>query len=246
MIKVIIIDDEPLARHIILEYLGQRNDVTVVEECNNGFEGIKAVMQHKPDLIFLDVQMPKINGFEMLELCEYKPGVIFTTAFDEYALKAFEVNAIDYLLKPFNKERFDTALKKWIENHKETGHHKKVDQLITDPNIQKDHNRIVVKNGQQIRIIPVEEIIYLEACDDYVKIIVPDGICIKKQTMAYYETHFEPYNFLRVHRSYLLQLNQIAKVEPYEKNGHLAILKNGSRIPLSRSGYAKLKEALGI
>ncbi|MFO0321081.1 MAG: LytR/AlgR family response regulator transcription factor [Bacteroidota bacterium] len=120
MIKVIIIDDEPLARQIIIEYLNQRSDVTILKECSNGFEGIKAIIQLKPDLIFLDIQMPKINGFEMLELCDEKPGVIFTTAFDEYAIKAFEINAIDYLLKPFNKERFDEAIKKWIEHHEKT------------------------------------------------------------------------------------------------------------------------------
>jgi two-component system LytT family response regulator len=120
MIKVVIIDDEPLARQIIIEYLNKRNDISILQECNNGFEGIKAIMQHQPDLIFLDIQMPKINGFEMLELCDEKPGVIFTTAFDEFALKAFEVNAIDYLLKPFNYERFNEALNKWIDS-KEIG-----------------------------------------------------------------------------------------------------------------------------
>lgn len=246
MINIVIIDDEPLARQIIVEYLSSRNDVNILQECNNGFEGIKAIMQFKPDLIFLDVQMPKINGFEMLELCDEKPGVIFTTAFDEFALKAFEVNAIDYLLKPFNKERFDLAMQKWLNNHETKQSQPTIQNLLTQINQNNENNRIVVKNGHQIRIIPNHEIIYLEAYDDYVKIIVADGTFLKKQTMAYYENQFEANHFLRVHRSFLVQLNQITKVEPFEKNAHVAILKNGARIPLSRSGYAKLKEVLGL
>lgn len=246
MIKVIIIDDEPLARQIVVEYLNKRKDILILQECNNGFEGVKAIMQLKPDLIFLDIQMPKINGFEMLELCDEKPGVIFTTAFDEFALKAFEVNAIDYLLKPFNQERFDSAIQKWIEQHEKEHQPEPVENLLSHVAINGDKNRIVVKNGHHIRIITVNEILYLEAYDDYVKINVADGTFLKKQTMGFYESLFKENNFLRLHRSFLVQLNQITKVEPFEKNGHLAILKNGARIPLSRSGYAKLKDVLGL
>ena len=246
MINVVIIDDEPLARQIIIEYLSGRKDIRILQECSNGFEGTKAIMQYKPDLIFLDIQMPKINGFEMLELCDEKPGVIFTTAFDEYALKAFEVNAVDYLLKPFHKERFDLAMQKWLENHEKKQPQPAVQNLLNHVTLQGENNRIVVKNGHQIRIIPMQEIIYLEAYDDYVKIIVAEGTFLKKQTMAYYENQFESNNFLRVHRSFLVQLNQITKVEPFEKNGHIAILKNGANIPLSGSGYGKLKEVLGL
>src|SRR5881394_1873060 len=127
--KAIIIDDEPLARSIIKEYLQPYTNITLVEECNDGFEGIKAIMQHQPDLIFLDIQMPKINGFEMLELLEQTPAVIFTTAFDEYAIKAFEAHAIDYLLKPFNQERFDKAISKWNEQRSQ-GHEKATRELL--------------------------------------------------------------------------------------------------------------------
>jgi two-component system LytT family response regulator len=246
MIKVVIIDDEPLARQIIIEYLNKRNDIVLLQECNNGFEGIKAIMQHQPDLIFLDIQMPKINGFEMLELCEEKPGVIFTTAFDEFALKAFEVNAIDYLLKPFNLERFNEALNKWTIAKENSNQSIALNNLLNQANSQSDNNRIVIKNGHHIRIISIEEILYLEAYDDYVKIHVKDATLLKKQTLGFYEKTFEKNNFLRVHRSYLIQLNQITKVEPFEKNGHIAILKNNSKIPLSRSGYAKLKDVLGL
>jgi len=246
MIKLIIIDDEPLARQIIVEYLSTHKDITILEECNNGFEGIKAIMHHKPDLLFLDIQMPKINGFEMLELCDEKPSVIFTTAFDEFAIKAFEVNAIDYLLKPFSKERFDAAMLKWKMQREKTTEPVTFNTLLEQVNSNIENNRIVVKNGHHIRIIPVHEIIYLEAYDDYVKIIVADGTFLKKQTMGFYESLFESHNFLRVHRTFLLQLNQITKVEPFEKNAHVAVLKNGARLPLSRSGYAKLKEVLGL
>jgi two-component system LytT family response regulator len=246
MINVIIIDDEPLARQIIVEYLSTHKDINIIQECNNGFEGIKAIMQFKPNLIFLDIQMPKINGFEMLELCDEKPGVIFTTAFDEYAIKAFEVNAIDYLLKPFTKERFDLALKKWKESNEQKNESTKIENLLEHTTTQSEKNRIVVKNGHQIRIIPVHEIIYLEAYDDYVKIYVNDGIFLKKQTMAYYENIFASSNFIRVHRSFLVQLNQITKVEPFEKNGHIAILKNGAKLSLSRAGFINLKEKLGF
>ena len=246
MINVIIIDDEPLARQIIVEYLSTHKEINIIQECNNGFEGIKAIMQFKPNLIFLDIQMPKINGFEMLELCDEKPGVIFTTAFDEYAIKAFEVNAIDYLLKPFTKERFDLALKKWKESNEQKNESTKIENLLEHTTTQSEKNRIVVKNGHQIRIIPVHEIIYLEAYDDYVKIYVNDGIFLKKQTMAYYENIFASSNFIRVHRSFLVQLNQITKVEPFEKNGHVAILKNGAKLSLSRAGFINLKEKLGF
>lgn len=246
MINVVIIDDEPLARQIIIEYLSHRNDINILQECNNGFEGIKSIMQLKPDLIFLDIQMPKINGFEMLELCDEKPGVIFTTAFDEYALKAFEVNAVDYLLKPFNKERFDMAIQKWLLNSEQKQNNVSIDNLLAQTPSLADSNRIVVKNGHQIRIIPMNEIIYIEAYDDYVKITISEGTFLKKQTLSFYEKLFENDSFLRIHRSFLVQLNQITKVEPFEKNGHTAILKNGSKLPLSRSGYGKLKEVLGL
>ncbi|HRG59434.1 MAG TPA: LytTR family transcriptional regulator DNA-binding domain-containing protein [Bacteroidia bacterium] len=246
MIKVIIIDDEPLARQIIVEYLSHRNNIQIMQECNNGFEGIKAILQHKPDLVFLDIQMPKINGFEMLELCEQKPSIIFTTAFDEFALKAFEVNAIDYLLKPFSKERFDAALDKWLEQGRKKETSIPIQNLIKEANHHTEKNRIVVKNGAQIRIISIKEIMYFEAYDDYVKIIVSDGTFLKKQTMSHYENLLESDNFIRVHRSYLVQLNQIDKIEPFEKNNHVAVLKNGSRITLSRSGYNNLKEKLSM
>lgn len=244
MTKVVIIDDEPLARSIVLEYLHSYSDLQVVQECNDGFEGVKAITQHKPDLIFLDIQMPKINGFEMLELIETPPSVIFTTAFDEYAIKAFEAHAIDYLLKPFNKERFDKAVQKWLQQHQTAG--KKETVLPEDLRQPEERNRVVIREGGNIRIIPVNEILYMEAYDDYVKIHTTKEMFLKKKTMSFYEKTLDPAQFVRVHRSYLLQLSQLTRIEPLEKDTHVALLKNGAKVPLSKTGYARVKEVLGL
>jgi two-component system LytT family response regulator len=244
MIKAILIDDEPLARSIVSEYLQTYSQISVVAECNDGFEGVKAIAQHKPDLIFLDIQMPKINGFEMLELIENPPAVIFTTAFDEYAIKAFELHAIDYLLKPFGKERFDKAVVKWLNNRtNETKNSTTLLESIAQP---EERQRIVVKKGTNIVILPVNTIFYIEAFDDYVKIHMKDGFFLKKKTMSHYESTLEASQFVRVHRSYILNLQELTKIEPMEKDNHVALLKSGARIPLSQSGYVKLKEVLGI
>ncbi len=247
MIKVILIDDEPLARSIVKEYLKTYEEIEVVQECNDGFEGVKAIAQHQPDLIFLDIQMPKINGFEMLELVDNAPSVIFTTAFDEYAIKAFETHAIDYLLKPFSKERFDKAIQKWTTQRAQNTGNTNIKSLL-ESNIKQpeEHQRVVVKNGSNIKIIPTQDILYIEAYDDYVKIFTKDGYSLKKKTMSHYEKVLDSSEFLRVHRSYIVQLQQITRIEPLEKNSHIALLKTGVKVPLSRTGYARLKEVLGL
>jgi two-component system, LytTR family, response regulator len=244
MIKAVLIDDEPLARSIVMEYLQPHSQISVVAECNDGFEGVKAIAHHKPDLIFLDIQMPKINGFEMLELIESPPAVIFTTAFDEYAIKAFEQHAIDYLLKPFSKDRFDKALLKWMNNRTvEAKNSSALWETVAQP---EERQRIVVKKGTNIVIVPVNTIYYIEAFDDYVKIHTKDGFYLKKKTMSHYEKTLDASQFVRVHRSYLLNVQELTKIEPLEKDNHVALLKSGTRIPLSQSGYGKLKEVLGI
>jgi len=250
MIKAIIIDDEPLARTVVLEYLLGFPEVQVLQECNDGFEGLKAIQQHQPDIIFLDVQMPKINGFEMLELVEEMPAVIFTTAFEEHAIRAFEVNAIDYLLKPFSKDRFEKALQKWLGN-KTTATPAAAPQqttqlLETAAASPLQSNRIVVKINGKIKIIPVQDVHYLEAADDYVKIITPEGAFLKNKTMSFFEQTLDPQQFARVHRSYMLNVNQVTRIEPYEKENHLAILRTGAKVPVSKTGYPKLKAALGL
>lgn len=246
MIKVILIDDEPLARSMVREYLQSWPDVSVVQECNDGFEGVKAIAQHRPDLVFLDIQMPKINGFEMLELLDTPPSVIFTTAFDEYAIKAFEAHAVDYLLKPFAKERFDKAMQKWMAARQASSPVAPPAALMETVSQPEEKNRIVVKKGSNIVILPVHTIHYLEAFDDYVKIHTKDGFFLKKKTMSYFEQTLDTKEFVRIHRSYLLNLQELTRIEPMEKDNHVALLKSGVRIPLSQSGYVKLKEVLGI
>jgi two-component system, LytTR family, response regulator len=245
MIKAILIDDEPLARSITREYLQSYPEIRIIQECNDGFEGVKAIAQHKPELIFLDIQMPKINGFEVLELVDPCPAVIFTTAFDEYAIKAFESHAIDYLLKPYSKERFDKAMQKWLSQYKQENAPttKPILEEIRQP---EERNRIVVKEAGNIRIIPVHEIHYMEAYDDYVKIYTQKEMYLKKKTMSFYEKSLDENQFVRVHRSYLIQLSQLTRIEPMEKDSHIAILKSGAKIPLSKTGYTKLKTVLGM
>jgi two-component system, LytTR family, response regulator len=246
MIKCIIIDDEPLARMVVKEYLGAFKEVQVIQECNDGFEGLKAIMQYSPDIIFLDIQMPKINGFEMLELIDNPPAVIFTTAFDEYAIKAFDSNAVDYLLKPFSKDRFERAFEKWLQNRmlvKENNTKEFTENRVRN---QDENSRVVVKTHNQIRIVPVHEIIYIEAYDDYVKIHTAEGLFVKKRTMSSFEQGLNTREFVRVHRSYIIKLDQLTRIEQPEKESNVALLKNGAKIPLSKTGYSKLKIALGM
>lgn len=183
----------------------------------------------------------------MLELVEQQPGVIFTTAFDNYALKAFEANAVDYLLKPFSQERFNAALKKWQEKQTiETADKPTIDLNEVPAKQPEERVRIVVKAGNDIRIIPVQDVLHLEAYDDYVKIHTKDGLFLKKKTMGYYEQALDPAQFVRVHRSFMIPIAQLTRIEPLEKDGHVALLKNGVRIPLSKSGYTKLRTVLGL
>ena len=244
--KAIIIDDEPLARMMVKEYLEPYTNIQLVQECNDGFEGIKAINQHQPDLIFLDIQMPKITGFEMLELIDNPPQVIFTTAFEEFAIKAFETHAVDYLLKPFSKERFDKAMNKLLLQQKMIAEQSTQSILETAAQTPAQSNRIVVKDGGKIKIIPLVQIQYLEAADDYVKIHTVDGMFLKKKTMSFFETSLPTEQFIRVHRSYIINTSLITRIDPYEKDSHLALLNTGARVPVSKAGYAKLKEVLGI
>jgi two-component system LytT family response regulator len=245
--KVIIIDDEPLARSIVIEYIQHFPDLVVSQVCSNGFEGLKAINQYKPDLIILDIQMPKINGFEMLELIENPPAVIFATAFDEYAIKAFEAHAIDYLLKPFNQDRFEKAIKKWREQRNTSSGEKQTRQLLEDVSLTAPQNeRIVIKDGSKIKIIPIQDVHYLEAADDFVKVFTKEGYFLKNKTMSHFEQVLDPSQFVRSHRSYIVNLQQITRIDPYEKDNHVAILRSGAKVPVSRTGYPKLKSILGL
>lgn len=247
MIKALLIDDEPLARDIIREYLQHHPQIEIAQECNDGFEGVKAIMQHQPELIFLDIQMPKISGFEMLELIEQPPAVIFTTAFDEYAIKAFENNAVDYLLKPFSRERFDKAIGKWMEQRNSPAQKSGTESLLQSAaTLPQQSRRIVVKIAGRIRIIPIEEVHYLEASDDYVKIHTKDGSFIKNRTMSNFEQLLDVHQFVRCHRSYMVNVQFITRIDPYEKESFLAILRSGEKVPVSKTGYGRLKTVLGL
>lgn len=244
MYKAILIDDEQLARQLIRSLLDKYPQVEVIAECADGFEGFKAVQEMKPDLIFLDVQMPRVNGFEMLELLDTPPSVIFTTAFDEYALKAFETHAVDYLLKPVTRERFDKAMTKWLQQAQD----KQLPSVapVIENNVNEGYqHRIVVKDAGFIRIIPAQDIYYIEASDDYVKIVTRDGVYLKKSTLTHIEQTLDPQQFVRVHRSYLIPVSQLSRIEPYEKESHVALLHCGAKALVSKTGMTKLKTILG-
>jgi len=246
--RVVIIDDEPLARDLIKSFLGELGEMQLVGECSDGFQGLKAIQETKPDLVFLDVQMPKITGFEMLELMDQPPMIVFTTAYNEYAIKAFEMNAVDYLLKPFSKERFKQAVDKAMDG--------KLRKAQTEKNLQNLQNetvhlkeflqRVVVKTGQKIQVLPIADIHYLEAQDDYVMIYTNGAKYLKQQTMKHFEKALDPALFVRIHRSYIVNVNQMAQLEQYEKESYKLLLKDKSVLPVSKSGYADLKLVLGI
>jgi len=246
-LKAIIIDDEPLARELIKSYLSDHPNIELLTECSDGFQGLKAIQEHKPDILFLDVQMPKITGFEMLELVEEPPIVIFTTAYNEYAIKAFEMNAVDYLLKPFARERFKLAIEKAVENHR-LKQNQPIEKLQTD--LQKVSGeklqRIVVKNGAKIHVLPTNDLIYLEAQDDYVMLYGKEGKYLKEQTMKYFEANLDSSQFIRIHRSYIANVNNIVQLEHYEKESYRLILTNKAILPVSKSGYVLLKKVLDI
>ncbi|MCX6152450.1 MAG: LytTR family transcriptional regulator DNA-binding domain-containing protein [Ignavibacteriales bacterium] len=243
-IKAILIDDEDLAREIVKKYVQSFPAIEILTECSNGFEGIKAITDLKPDIVFLDIQMPKITGFEMLELLEEKPIIIFTTAYDQYALKAFEVNAIDYLLKPFSEERFGEAVDKAIARLKNKNEYvAEVKKLQTHLDDREEFlERVIVKSGAKISIIPIDKLNYLEAQDDYVMLYTEEGKFLKQKTMRYFEDHLDPADFIRIHRSYTVRLTKVKQIELFEKESYKVILTDGKSLPVSKSGYAKLKE----
>ena len=241
------IDDEVLARDLLKNYLAKDERVEIVGECSNGYEGLLAINQLKPDLIFLDIQMPKINGFEMLELLSNPPVIIFSTAYDQYAIKAFEANAVDYLLKPYPLERVTTALNKALE---------KLNLKVNDGEIQKligSHdeetgliNRIIVKSGRKIHILPVDSVYYIESQDDFVMIYCREGHFMKQKTMKFFESHLDSQQFVRIHRSYLVNVSQISEIQQYEKESWMVLTKQGAKIKVSKAGYINLKEKLKI
>jgi two-component system LytT family response regulator len=244
-LRVAIVDDEPLARAVVREYLSAYPGTEVVAECANGFEAVKAVAELSPDLLFLDVQMPKLTGFDVLELIGTAVPVVFTTAYDQYALRAFEVHAVDYLLKPFSAERFGQALARARERLA-AREPLPVEALLTEARAKGGAavERVLIRDGAQVHVLPIEKIDYVEAQDDYVCFKADGKSYLKDQTLAHVEATLDPRRFVRIHRSYLLNIDRIARVELYAKDSRVAILRDGTRLPVSRAGYARLATLL--
>jgi len=245
--KALIIDDEDLARAVVREHLGAHPDVEVVGECPNGFEAIKAAAQHQPDLIFLDIQMPKLDGFEVLELLEAegrRPAVVFVTAYDQHALRAFEAHAVDYLLKPFSKERFDSALAKAraLQSAQPTAPSAPAAELASSARQGRPLERIVVKDGPKVTVVHLDRLDWVQAQDDYVLLRTEGKNLLKQQTLASLETQLDSSRFIRIHRSYILNLDRLVRVEQDSKEHRDAILRDGTRLPVSRAGFQRLRE----
>jgi len=242
-IAVMIVDDEELARHVLRELLQTHPDIEIVAECANGVEAVKAVADKKPDLIFLDVQMPKLTGFDVLELIGTEVPVIFVTAYDQYAMRAFDVHAVDYLLKPVGRDRFEAALERAKSRLSEKMPRGEELAAAARPP-QQFLERIVVKDGPKVTLIPVAKLDFAEAQDDYVALASAGKKILKQQTIASLEAGLDPDSFVRIHRSYIVNLERVARIEPYGKDSRLAILHDGTRLPVSRAGYARLKSLL--
>jgi two-component system LytT family response regulator len=247
-LRAIIVDDEELARQLLREQLWDAGGVEVVAECANGFEAVKAITDLKPDLLFLDIQMPKLDGFEVLELIDDRTAaVIFVTAYDQYAMKAFDAHAIDYLLKPFAADRLKSALvkAKAMRGSPDARPIQAVELAAAARPPGMTLERVVVKDGTRVHIIPIEKLDYAEAQDDYVALHSEKKTYLKQQTLASLETQLDPKRFVRIHRSYVVNLERIARIEPYTKDSRVAVLQDGTQLAVSRAGHAKLKELLG-
>lgn len=244
-IRAIIVDDEELARASLKLSLQKFQQISVINECSNGFEAVKSIKEFKPDVVFLDIQMPKLNGFDVVELlADEAPQIIFVTAFDEYAIKAFDANALDYLLKPVNPDRLKIAIKRLEEkiSIEAKPDFKNAVKEVVQKNLPLQ--RILIKENTKVHVIPVNEIIYFEAQDDYVLIQTLDKSYLKNERLANLEAELDPQVFIRIHRSFLVNIDYINRIESYSKDSKLVKLKTGFEIPVSRSGYGKLKQIL--
>jgi two-component system LytT family response regulator len=243
-LRVAIVDDEELARAVVREYLTGMPDVEIVAECANGFEAVKAVSDVQPDLLFLDVQMPKLDGFEVLELVGNDVAVVFVTAYDQYALRAFEVHAVDYLLKPFSADRLAAALDRARERLGRGGRPPARELAAAARPSSGYAERILVRDGPRVHVLPVEKIDYVQAQDDYVGFRCEGKEYLKDQTLAQVEASLDPKKFVRIHRSFLLNLDRLARVELDERDNRMATLVDGRRLPMSRAGYTRLSSLL--
>jgi two-component system LytT family response regulator len=245
-LKVIVVDDEELARSVLKEHLATHPELHVVAECGNGFEAVKAAAELKPDLAFLDIQMPKLDGFEVLELLDPRPEVIFVTAYDQHALRAFEIHAVDYLLKPFPAERFEEAVQR-AKARIGAGTPRSVQPTDLSFAAKGDWplDRIVVRDGSKVTFIPLAKLDFIQAQDDYVLLKTAEKGHLKQQTLASLEQRLDPRRFLRIHRSFIIQLDRLAKLEQAPSESWVAVLQDGSRLPVSKAGYSRLREVMG-
>ena len=246
-VSAIIVDDEPLARDIVKRYASAIEGLNIVAECSDGFDALRQIQTLKPDLLFLDIQMPKLDGFELLEVLEYNPAIIFATAFDQFAIKAFEMNAIDYLLKPFSKDRFESAVQKAIQRITVEKSNSSQTLETLKESVQESRgtlDRIVARLGSKVTVIPTDRIWYIESADDYVMIYSELGNHLKEKTMKYFEEHLPANNFVRIHRGSIINLAQIAAIDPYTKDTHLVTLKCGAKLRASAEGYKRLRALL--
>ncbi len=244
-IKAIITDDEPLARESLKAVLEGFDDIDIVAECGNGFEAVQAVQRLKPDLLFLDIQMPRLDGFDVVELLgEDAPFVIFATSYDEYALRAFETEALDYLLKPVKAERLQITIQRVRENMRLKQPQPFETLIDKHRGLHGPLTRVLIRSGTDVIIIPVEEIHYFEAQDDYVKTFTSDKSYLKNERMSRLEKQLAPGAFCRIHRSYIINIGYLKKIEPYTKDSRLAIMSGGQKLPISRTGYTRLMEHL--
>jgi two-component system, LytTR family, response regulator len=241
-LRAVIVDDEELARAFLRELLLPHEEILIAAECANGFEAVKAVAETSPDLLFLDIQMPKLDGFEVLELIEPGPAVVFITAYNEYATRAFDAHAVDYLLKPFSAERFELSLERAKAR---LGERSLPVQIASERPAADRPQRIVVKDGSRVHVIPLDKLDYIEAQDDYVALHSAGKSHLKQQSITSLEAVLDPAKFVRIHRSAIVNLERIVRIEPYGKDSRLAILSDGARLPVSRSGYARLLEVMG-
>jgi two-component system LytT family response regulator len=240
--RILIVDDEALARSVLQEFLRPHADIEIIGECANGFDAVQAIAELQPDLVFLDIQMPKLNGFDVVELSGQQTRYIFVTAYDQFAIKAFEIHAIDYLLKPFSQQRLDQAL---AHARSSLGSSTASSLAAVAAARALPLDRILIRNGGKVHIIAVEKIDFIEAQDDYIQIHAEGKSHLKSQRLAELETQLAPEKFLRVHRSFILNIDRISHIEQYAKDSRMAILKDGGKVPVSRSGYQKIRALQG-
>jgi len=243
-LTTILVDDETLAREVLREHIASHPELSIVAECSNGFDAVKAITELKPDLLFLDIQMPKLNGFEVLELIDHKPTVIFVTAYDQYALKAFEVHAVDYLLKPFSRDRFEEAIVQ-AKKHTDRDASARIEKVIASVQaIDQPIERILIREGSKVHVIPVEKVDYVEAQDDYISVHTDGKSLLKQHRLSDLEKSLDPSRFVRIHRKFILNVDRLARIELYAKDSRVAILKDGTKLQVSRAGYDRLKNLL--